>query len=296
MSQRIFLAALLLTTHVSIGFTQTIADVAREERLRREMIMTGGIPLESVVLPVGPEALLQEALKVSEAKRQLQQVQDAVLKSIATQKQPEDILGPEYQQIITEAFGGDRLMGIMEKSMSKTVSEKALRDMILWYRSPLGKKIGASDVEASAADASLEMQRYASVLQLNPPTSNRMRLVQQLDEQTETTARTVQMLLSVVTSMYKGLTSAGFVIPPPPPDFEKTFKAQVSESSRRAITLSMLFRYRSISDNELAGYLTFLKSPSAVAFNSSVWNGLNASLGDAAQLFGRNLAELKRNQ
>jgi hypothetical protein len=293
MSQRLLLAALLLTTHVSTGLAQTLADVAREERLRREMIMTGGIALDSVVLPLGPEALLKEALQVSGARRQLQQVVDAALQSIAKQKQSGDITGPEYQQIVTESFGGDRLMRIMEESMGKAVSEKALRDVILWYRSPLGKKIGAADMDAGTDP--LEMQRYASVLQLDPPSSNRMRLVQQLDEQTETTARTVQMLLSVVMSMSKGFTAAGFVIPPPP-DFEKTFKAQVSESLRRAITLSMLFKYRSISDNELGGYLTFLKSPSAVAFNSSVWNGMSASLSDAAQLFGQNLAEVKRGQ
>src|SRR5262249_10674978 len=139
-------------------------------------------------------------------------------------------------------------------------------------------------------------QRYASVLQLDPPSSNRMRLLQQLDEQTETTAKSVQMVLSVVMSMSKGFTAAGFVAPTPPPDFEKTFKAQVSESLSRAITLTMLFKYRSISDNELAGYLTFLKTPSAIAFNSSVWNGMSASLSDAAQLFGQNLIEIKRGQ
>src|SRR5262245_5930860 len=292
MSRRILLAALLLATHVSTGFTQTLADVAREERLRREMIMTGGIPLDSVVLPLGPEALLKEALQVSGARRQLQQVVDAALQSIA--KHPGDITGPEYQQIITEAFDSDRLMRIMEETMGKGVSEKTLRDIILWYRSPLGKKIGAADVDAGADP--LEMQRYASVLQLDPPTSNRMRLVQKLEEQTETTARTVQMLLSVVMSMSKGFTAAGLILPSPPPDFGKTFKAQVSEPLRRAITLSMLFKYRSISDNELAGFLTFLKSPSAVAFNTSVWSGMNASLSDAAQSLGRSLAEIKRGQ
>src|SRR5262245_24398511 len=110
MSQRILLAAFLLITHISIGFTQTLADVAREERLRREMIMTGGIPLDSVALPLGPEALLKEALQVSAARRQLQQVVDAALQSIAKQKQSGDITGPEYQQIVNESFGGDRLM------------------------------------------------------------------------------------------------------------------------------------------------------------------------------------------
>src|SRR5262245_23944558 len=141
MSRRILLAALLFATHVSTGFAQTLADVAREERLRREMIMTGGIPLDSVVLPLGPEALLKEALQVSGARRQLQQVVDAALQSIAKQKHPGDITGPEYQQIISEAFDSDRLMRIMEETMGKGVSEKTLRDIILWYRSPLGKKI-----------------------------------------------------------------------------------------------------------------------------------------------------------
>lgn len=103
------------------------------------------------------------------------------------------------------------------------------------------------------------------------------------------------MLLSVVMSIYKGITAAGVVVSPPPPDFEQTFRAQVAEPMHQGIILWFLFAYNPLTEPELAGYLTFLKSASATAFNNSIWNGMNASFGDAAQHLGRKLAEKKRS-
>jgi hypothetical protein len=95
-------------------------------------------------------------------------------------------------------------------------------------------------------------------------------------------------------AIYKGITAAGVVIPPPPSDFEQTFRAQVAGPMRQGILLWFLFAYDSLAEPELAGYLTFLKSPSAAAFNNSIWHGMNATFIDAGQHLGRKLAEKKR--
>ena len=65
----------------------------------------------------------------------------------------------------------------------------------------------------------------------------------------------------------------------------------MQDSSNSKITTQRF--YHSLSDAELSAYLTFLKSPAVGAFNSSVWNGLDVTFGDAAQRLGRKLAGTK---
>jgi len=56
----------------------------------------------------------------------------------------------------------------------------------------------------------------------------------------------------------------------------------------------VLFCLQLVELKQLLGYLFFLKSPSVTAFNNSVWNGMDATFGDAVQRFGQKLAEKKR--
>jgi hypothetical protein len=137
------------------------------------------------------------------------------------------------------------------------------------------------------------MQTYASRLLLLPPPQSRTQLVQQLEAQTQSSDKTVQMLLSVMLSIFKGIMAAGVPIPPPPSDFEDTFRAEVGEPMRQAMIISFLFTYDSLTDVDLAGYLNFLKTPSAMTFNNSIWDGMNTAFGDAGLYIGRTVAQKK---
>lgn len=265
--------------------SQSIADAARTERARRQA---------SAQLPAGREALMDEALRVSGAKRQLEQVLESSLQSLAGNTPPKGISPQEYQETIREALNPERLMPLFETSIAGEVTEKTLADIVRWYRSPLGIEVAAAEIKANGAAASTQMQRYASTLAANPPARTRIQLLQQLEGQTQATEKTVVMLMSLVMSIYKGMTAAGLEIAPPPPDFERTFRAQVTEPMRQGIMLWFLFAYNSLSEPDLAGYIAFLKSPPAAAFNDSIWAGMNASFGEAAQFLGRKLAERKR--
>jgi hypothetical protein len=92
-------------------------------------------------------------------------------------------------------------------------------------------------------------------------------------------------------AVHKGMTAAGIRIPPPPPDFEDFFRTQVTAPLRQGMTVWMLYAYRSVSENELLSYQAFMKTPSAVAFNDSIWNAMTASFSEGAQQFGKLVAE-----
>lgn len=110
MLQQSFLLILFLLANVSAGFTQNIADRARNERARRDALAGSAASADPGAMPVGREALMEEALGVSGARRQLEQVLETSLQSFANDKRPEGVSPQEYQQIITEAFDVERLI------------------------------------------------------------------------------------------------------------------------------------------------------------------------------------------
>ena len=290
MSYRRLLLILFVLTNVSTGFSQTLADVARAERARRQGLTKGVTSANTpsantpsantlsantpsantAAKPVAREALIKEALGASGARRQVEQVVKTSLPSATNGQLPKDISAQEYRQITSEVFDVDHLMQVMGKSISGRVDDKTLVDILRWYRSPLGKKIATVEINANGPDAPTRLQRYASTLESNAPSANRQQLI-------------------------NGISAAGLGIPRPPADFEKTFEADRTKSISDGTALWFLFAYNTLSEAELSEYLTFLKSASAAAFNNSVWNGIDATFGDAAQQFGRKLAEKKRS-
>jgi hypothetical protein len=291
MSYRTFLPVFLLSATVSTGFAQTLADVARAERARREAIPPIAAFADPGAIPLGREAMLKEAVHVAGARRLLEQVLQSALQSSEVDEKTDAFTKEEFREIIQSAFATDHLMTIFEKFLADSVTDKTLTDVLSWYRSPLGKKIALAELNAQGAAKTPEMQRFAATLTSNPPSSNRMRLVHGLEEQTQAAVRTGNALLAIVMAVHKGMTAAGIRIPPPPPDFEDFFRTQVTAPLRQGMTVWMLYAYRSVSENELLSYQAFMKTPSAVAFNDSIWNAMTASFSEGAQQFGKLVAE-----
>src|SRR5207302_4355425 len=118
---------------------------------------------------------------------------------------PDGISTQEYRQITKDVFEVEHLMQVMEKSISGRVDDKTLVDIVRWYRSPLGKKIAAAEINTNGPDAPARFQRYASMLESNAASANRQQLL-------------------------NGISAAGLGVPRPPADFEKTFPADATKS------------------------------------------------------------------
>ena len=268
MSYRCLWLIVLTLAEASSGFTQTLADLARAERARRDVLTKSGSPPDTPATLLGHEALIKEALRVSGARRQLERHLETSLPLVVNGSVPDGMPAQEYRRIVNEVFRVEHLMPMMEKSVSDTINDRILIDIVRWYRLPLGKKIATAEVDANGPDAPARLQHFASMLQSSAPSANRQQLVE-------------------------GLSATALGIPRPFPDFEK-ISAAATESPARGNPLWLLFVYHSLSEAELSAYLTFLKSPAVGSFNNSVWNGLDVTFGDAAQRLRRKLAETKR--
>lgn len=275
MPYRSLLLTAVVLANVTLGFTQTLGDAARAERARREVLnkknMSEAPATETPATVVGREALIKEALRASGAKRQLERLLETSLPSIANGPVPKGVSAQEYRRLVNDVFGVERLMPVMEKSVSNAVTDKTLTDILRWYRSPLGKKIAAAEVNTNAPDAPARLEQFASTLSSNPPTATRQQLIEDISATVPGISRRFRDFEKTVT--------------PPEPE---------TESITEAGAVWYLFAYNSLSEDELSAYLSFLKSPSVTAFVNSVWNAMDATFGDAAQRFAQKLAEKKR--
>jgi hypothetical protein len=254
MFRRQFVLIALILANFSIGFTQSLGDFARDERARRNSFVTAANPTNTVATSDASETLITEAVRISGAKRELQETLETFRPSLAGEKRPNDVSVQAYQGIINEALGLDRMTQLMERSVSETVNDNTLTNIVRWYGSALGRKIASAERNAYSQEVPARFQRYAAMLQEKAPTANRQELVE-------------------------GIGASGLGIPRPPVDFDNDSW--------------LVFVYDSLTDVELSGYLAFLNSPSATAFNTAIWTGIDAAFSDAAQHFQERLAEKK---
>jgi hypothetical protein len=261
MLSRQFLLIVLLFGNISSGFSQNLGDFARAERARRKGFTGNPARMDAGAKASARAGLIKEALRVSGAKRQLEQALETFRPSLMDQKQTNGIPAQEYQQAINEVFQLDRLIRGMEQSVPESVSSIMLTEVIQFYGSSLGRRITAAEIGANSPDQAAQFQRYASATHEKAASTSRQESVD-------------------------GISAVGLGIPRPPQDARKILDAQGSG-------LWLQFVYNSFSDAELSSYLTFLKSPAATEFNNATWNAMDASLSDAAQRLAQKLAEKK---
>jgi hypothetical protein len=258
MLQRQLLLIVLMFGNVSLGIPQTLGDFARAERARRTSFK-GNRPSKSPTANSATrEGLIKEAVRVSGARRQLEQAVET-FRPTGNDKRTDGISAQEYQQAVNEVFQMDRLLRGMEQSVPESVQDSILTEVIRFYGSPLGRKISAAEISANGPDTATQFQRYAATMPEKSVPAIRQEVVDTIS-------------------------AAGLGIPRPPRDVATTL-------DRRGNGLWFQFVYNSFTDAELSSYLAFLKSPAAAAFNNSMWSGMDAALGDAAQRLAQRLSE-----
>ena len=173
MSYRYFLSFVFILAAASTGFTQTLGDLARAERARRELVAKRSALPDSSATVIGREALIKEALRVSGGKRQLDQLLQTSMTSVKNRKLPEGVSAREYQRIVNEVFNAEQLTRLIEKSIADNVNDKTITDIVRWYRSPLGQKVMTAEINAMDPQASMRLQQFVSTLDANPPSARR---------------------------------------------------------------------------------------------------------------------------
>ncbi len=192
----------------------------------------------------------------------------------------------EMDRIAARHFDPEMLYARVRLELGRRVDRAKLGAALVWYRSPLGRRITRHEVLAISAE------RGGTPL----PSDERLAQVQRLDERGGASETTLDVAMTLVRSLARS--SA-----PRRPAYLRLTSDQVEERIRlariQALTpiriaclQHMLFAYRELTDVDLAEYVRFVESPAGQWYVEAMNRALVDAAGVAAELTAVELVTL----
>lgn len=235
-------------------------------------------------------ALLERLFTVAGTRKQLEQMAERVRDEYSQHK---DRIEPDFYEtgskIINDAYSQDALYGAVTEYFQDNFDQKQIAAVIDFLSSALAKKVSALDEKVSGSVTVAEMQKFADTLPDRPPSTQRLLLIKELDRAVEASDTQVVM----TTALFKSIAQAIGPILPPDKRFQKGELEKIVDAmrtqlrlllnERNIVSISFLYTYQSLSDEELQQYITFWNSPAGKWYNKITNDAFALALSRAGQ-------------
>jgi len=179
-----------------------------------------------------------------------------------TSKNSED--EQKVYRMLEESFDVRQAEKDLSAFLLASTDEPYLRDMLRWLESPLARKITREETNASGAESRAEMLRYLADLQDNPPSQQRIELIQGVEQATHMAELTADILIEVMMGMLEATNAA---LPAdrqgvPEEAYREIdgLRTTIESGLREQMVLESYYTYRNITDAELAAYIGFYET------------------------------------
>ena len=157
-----------------------------------------------------------------------------------------------------------------------------------WMSLPETERIMAMENAELRNDDEFDKSRYLAELYANPETRGRRELVSRLDKATRASEAGFEIVAALSDSLHQ---STRLVVPNPPPEQDiEQFREKLWPSVYKATIDSLLFSYRTASDQELESYLAFWESEDGRRVAELSTGALVAGVQYGAEMAVRNVA------
>ncbi|MEI8349756.1 MAG: hypothetical protein WCI77_06340 [Candidatus Omnitrophota bacterium] len=245
-------------------------------------------------------AQLERLLAVAGTQEQLKQLSLRVCDEYSQHKEQID---PERYEagskIVVDAYRPDVLYQIVTEYFQNHFDQAHAIGVSDFLASPLAKKVSALDEKVAGSVPVTEIQKFADTLPSHPPSPERLALIKELDK--AVAASDTQVVMT--TALFKSIAQAIDPILPEDKRFaagelEKTVDMMKTQlrlllNERNIISISFLYTYQSLSDDELRQYIVFWNSPAGKWYNQITNDAFILALERAGQNAGRQCAALK---
>lgn len=243
------------------------------------------------------ETLLQEVLELSGLKLQLplmfgslKQMFDSLkLKYELTKMTPQE--HELSTKILDDLIQPNNLYAAGVDYFRSHVDKEHLVEVLVWFRSPLARKITELEIVASVPADQLEKQKFIMSLQSRPPDLQRLTIVKNLN----IAVHLYGSMLKSVTAMLVNFSEAlPFEKRAAPGEIEEKLKSEFLKQQlllEQANLVSSLYTYRSLSDDELIQYTKFLTSSGGQWMAKLVEEMLSSVFGTIGREFGGRMSE-----
>ena len=243
-------------------------------------------------------AKVEEALGLYGVKDQLAQFPALLEAQMAREKgQFDPELHGQLTGILVDSYQGEVLYAHVLRYFETHAEPARLEEALAWLHSPLSKKMTQFEVESSTPEGHRELRQFAAGLASNLPSDARVGVVMRLDEATQASDWSVNMVASVTRAMIEGTQP---LLPPEKKiseeDLDKQMeymKAALKPTIKSTVLVSFLYTYRAASDEELEQYAGYWESESGQWLNQITSEAWLEALSAAGREAGERIAEIK---
>ena len=155
---------------------------------------------------------------------------------------------------------------MLEYALKNTTSDE-LKQMHDWLSSALGARFIASEIETASVEGQSNLMRYAADLNSNPPSQQRIALIQEFEQKAMLTENVMDMMKTMMIGMANGINSVA-------PESER-LSAEEAEAKMTEVIGNMIplmekmmwqqmlliahYSYRDYSEGEIREYISFLQ-------------------------------------
>ncbi len=257
----------------------------------------------------GPDdAALQEVYLKSGMQKQVEQIplviqagfSQAASRDDEIQKLPANLVAA-MKALVPEAFAPASMKNTILAEMKAKLTAADVKDVVKWLDSPLGKKFTQLEEAASTPEGYNATRQYAAQLQSAPPSPKRLEMLRKFDS----AARGTESAIDIAIQTEIAITLAVIATLPLEQQRPLDDVAREMEKNRPAIEanvkaetlLSMLYAYRSATEEEIQRYTDFMMSPAGSKFQSVATAALKKASFESSVKWGKAIGEtIKRMQ
>lgn len=199
---------------------------------------------------------------------------------------------PERQliaEIVARQFAPDTLYPLVRDEFLRSAGGGRVRDALAWYRSPLGRRVVAQEIQAATPESQREFRAYAATIGSNWPAA-RVVLVRRIDD----ASRATETGLDALVTMLRGFATAVDAVRPPERRIDRAqLDVQLRQTRERAFgptrqgaLVAMLFTYRDLGEAELERYAQFMESDAGSSYTRTLNRALVRAVGVIAERTG----------
>lgn len=187
------------------------------------------------------------------------------------------------------------MLGFLEEE----VPLEELETMAGMYKNPIVNEFTALELTIQQPDKQQEMAAYKTQLLTNPPSEERLKLIDQLIEDQNTVETTRQMTLGIVMAMMRG----GNALMPKDKRLNEdemmermnqVFPANFDVMIKEATQSNSLFIYKDVPDEKLAEYVAIWASEEGKTTMANFMNAIQFSFEKVGEQLGKSLASVKK--
>ena len=239
------------------------------------------------------QGLIHDALELSGAKKQMENYADILSNTLpqfrsgmSDKKQRDDIL-----LFLRDSYRINKIYPPVVDTFSAQFSKKNMLSVILWLKSPLGKKITGLEVAVNMPEMIKKSTAFCD--EYDRMREGRKQRIRDMEKAVRATELNVDIVAFSLFEMLKGMQvrmqGSGKMNSEEIDALVDNVRGVPRERLTRDVLVSLAFTYRSLTDKELDDVVRFYRSPEGRWFNDTSIAAITFAIGKASREVGEKM-------